>query len=79
MQALVEFTVRSGIGFSIFENDVTKSPESSVPVRDILVRIRMRIRILGSVPLANGSGCGSAPKSFVTLRMQKYIFFVSYF
>jgi hypothetical protein len=53
MQALVEFTVRSGIGFSIFESDMTKSPESSVTVRDILVRIR----ILGSIPLASGSGC----------------------
>jgi hypothetical protein len=28
-------------------------------IRDILVRIRMRIRILGSVTLTNGSGFGS--------------------
>ncbi len=28
-------------------------------IRDILVRIRMRILILGSVPLTNGSGSGS--------------------
>jgi hypothetical protein len=36
-------------------------------IRDILVRIRMRIRILGSQPLTNGSG--SVPKSSVTIRM----------
>jgi hypothetical protein len=28
-------------------------------IRDILFRIRMRIRILRSVPLTNRSGCGS--------------------
>ncbi len=34
---------------------------------DILVRIRMQIRILGSVPLSNGSGCGSGrPKNIGT-------------
>ncbi len=33
---------------------------------DILERIQMRIRILGAVPLTNGSGCGSVPKSTVT-------------
>ncbi len=38
-------------------------------VRDILVLIRMRIRILGCVPLTNG--CGSVPKSSVTFRMQQ--------
>ncbi len=38
-----------------------------------LVRIRMRMRILGSVPLTNGFG--SVPKSSVTLRMQ-YLFFI---
>jgi hypothetical protein len=40
-------------------------------IRDILVWIRMRIRILGSLPLNNGSG--SVPKPSVTFRMQKYI------
>ncbi len=47
-------------------------------IRDILVRIRMRMRILGSVPLTNryGCGCGSVPKSSVTLRMQKIYFFI---
>jgi hypothetical protein len=30
MQALVEFTVLSGIGFLIFANNVTKFPERSV-------------------------------------------------
>jgi hypothetical protein len=40
-------------------------------IRDILVRIRMWI--LGSAPLTNGSGCGSGSvsKSSVTFRMQK--------
>ncbi len=38
-------------------------------IRDILVRVRMRI--LGSVPLTIGSGCGSVPKSSVTFGMQK--------
>ncbi len=28
-------------------------------IRDIMVRIRMRIRILGSIPLINGFGCWS--------------------
>jgi len=32
---------------------------SVLRIRDILVRIQRRIRILGSVPLINGSGCGS--------------------
>jgi hypothetical protein len=33
-------------------------------IRDSLVRIGMRIRILGSLPLTNGSGCGSGrPKN----------------
>ncbi len=45
-----------------------------IRIRDILVRIR----ILGSVPLTNGSGCGSVPKSSVTFRMQKNLCF-SYF
>jgi hypothetical protein len=44
----------------------------------ILVWIRMRIRILGTAPLAYGSGCvygcGSVPKSSVTIRMQKIKF-----
>jgi hypothetical protein len=36
-------------------------------IRDILVRIRIRIRILRSVPLSNGSGCGSGrPKNIRT-------------
>jgi len=47
--------------------------QPSVPDRDILVRIR----ILESVPLTKGSGCGSGsvPKSSVTFRMQKFYFF----
>jgi hypothetical protein len=55
--------------------------EAVFRIRDILVRIRMLIRILGSVPLTNGfecgSGCdcGSVPKSSATLRMQKINFF----
>ncbi len=41
--------------------------ESVLRIRDILVRIRMRI--LGSVPLANGSGCGSGgPKKHTRSR-----------
>jgi hypothetical protein len=32
---------------------------SVLGIRDILVCIRMRIRILGSIPLTNRSGCGS--------------------
>ncbi len=46
-------------------------------IYDILVRIRMRIRILGSFPLTNGSGCGSGPQSSVTW-MQKNRFFIFY-
>jgi hypothetical protein len=38
-------------------------------IRDILVRIR----ILGSVPLTKGSG--SVPKSSVTFRLKKNLFF----
>jgi hypothetical protein len=45
--------------------------QSSIP--DILVRIRTRIWILGSVPLTNGSG--SVPKSSVAFRMHKNQFF----
>jgi hypothetical protein len=50
-------------------------------IRDVFLGIRMRIRILGSVPLTNGCGseCGSVPKSSVTFRMQKKYFFSSYF
>ncbi len=42
---------------------------SAIRIRFILVRIR----ILGLVPLTNGSGwgCGSVPKNSVTFRMQK--------
>ncbi len=45
-------------------------------IRDILILIRMRI--LGSVRLTNGSvcGCGSVPKSSVTFKMQKNYFFI---
>ncbi len=45
-------------------------------IRDILVRIRMRI--LGSMPLTYGPGCGSGPvrRSSVTFRKQKYLFFI---
>jgi hypothetical protein len=35
-------------------------------IRDIFVRIRMRIRILGAIPLTNGSRCGG-PKIFGSL------------
>jgi hypothetical protein len=39
--------------------------------RDILVRIRMRIRTLGSVPLTNESGIGSGrPKNIRILRVR---------
>jgi hypothetical protein len=38
-------------------------------VRDILVRIRMRMGILGSVPLTNGSGCGSGRPKNIRIRM----------
>jgi hypothetical protein len=41
-------------------------------IRDILVRIQMRIRILGFEPLTNG--CRSVPKYSVTFRMQKIKF-----
>jgi hypothetical protein len=34
---------------------------SVLGIRIIWARIRMRIWILGSVPLTNGSGCGFAP------------------
>jgi hypothetical protein len=40
--------------------------EAVLGIRHILVRIRMRIRILGSVPLTNGSGYGSGmPKKLM--------------
>jgi hypothetical protein len=42
---------------------------------DILVRIRMRIRILGSVLLTNGSECGSVLNSSVTFRMPNFFIF----
>jgi hypothetical protein len=73
MQVLVEFTVRSGIGFSFFENEVTNSLKAVFQIRDILVRIR----ILGSVPLTNGSGCGSVPTSsaFKDTKKNFLIFF----
>ncbi len=48
-------------------------------IRDILVRIRIR----GSTPLTNGSGCGSCYFSLVTLKTSaknlKIIFFAYYF
>ncbi len=42
-------------------------------ILDILVRIRMQIRILGSVLLTHGSG--SVSKSSVNFRMQQNLFF----
>ncbi len=39
--------------------------------RDILVRIQ--IRILGSVPLTKGSGCGSVPKYSVSLEGETFV------
>jgi hypothetical protein len=42
-------------------------------IRDILVRIRIRIRIIGSVFLTNGSGCGSGrPKNMRIREAQKH-------
>jgi len=64
----------------ILKNEASvKIPHASRPIKpefrncDILVRIQ----ILGSVPLTNGSGygCGSIPKSSVTFREQKNQFF----
>ncbi len=37
-------------------------------IRDILRRIRMRIRIPGSVSLTNGSGCGSGRSKNIRVR-----------
>ncbi len=37
----------------------------SVGYRDILVRIRMRIRNFGSVHLNNGAGCGSGTREVI--------------
>jgi hypothetical protein len=51
-------------------------------IRDILVRTRMRIRILGSVPLTNGSGCGSGrPENIriIRIRIQNTGAFTSFF
>ncbi len=42
-------------------------------IRDILVRIWMRIRILGSVPLTNGSGCGSGTPKNIQIRIRMRI------
>jgi hypothetical protein len=46
----------------------------SVSIRDILVRIRMRIP--GSLPLTNGSGFGSLSKSSMTFGMKKQFFHI---
>ncbi len=50
-------------------------------MRDILVRIRMRTRILGSIPLTNGSGCGSGrPKNIrIRMRIRNTGTFISFF
>jgi hypothetical protein len=40
-------------------------------IRDILVRTRMRIRILGSVPLTKGSGCGSGRPENIYIILQR--------
>ncbi len=52
-------------------------------VRDILVRIRMRIRILGSVPLTDESGCGSPGADpalfFSDVMTTKNIFSLSFY
>jgi hypothetical protein len=57
-------------------NDFDPIPAlSSVRTHDILVQIRMRIRILGSAPLTNGSGCGADadptpdPVLFLSIKM----------
>jgi hypothetical protein len=49
-------------------HSLTTKQKAVLRIREILVRILMRIRILGSVPLTNGSGCGSGsvPKYSVT-------------
>ncbi len=49
-------------------------------IRDILVRIRMRIRILGSLPLTNGSRCGCGPlvkshKEVTKLKKSKFSYY----
>ncbi len=48
--------------------------EAVLRIRDILVRIRIR----GSVPLANGSGSDSRPAIFV-IKNSKKLFFLCFF
>jgi hypothetical protein len=64
----------TGAGVLSFNPINRKSHGSVFRIRDILVRIRMRIPILGSISLTNGSGCGAVPKSSVTFKMQKLYF-----
>jgi hypothetical protein len=52
---------------------------SVLGIRHILVWIRMRIRIIGSVPLTNGSGCGfGRPKNIQILRIRIRISNIGY-
>ncbi len=90
LEVTVKNTLRfSGVLTGNAESDISSSGKehhrhlctcipSRIRIRDILIRIQMRIRILGFVPLPNG-GCGSVPRSSaVTFRMQKKSIF-SYF
>jgi hypothetical protein len=45
-------------------------PNAVFRTRDILVRIQMRIRIHGSVPLTNEYGCGSGKPKNICIRIQ---------
>jgi hypothetical protein len=57
-------------------HSLTTKQKAVLRIREILLRILMRIRILGSVPLTNGSGrgSGSVPKYSVTFRMHENFF-----
>ncbi len=47
--------------------------EALLGIRDILVRIRMRIRILGSVPVTNGSGMPKNIRIRVRMRIRNTV------
>jgi hypothetical protein len=52
---------------------------SSVGIRDILVRIRMRIQILGSVPLTNGPDADPEGPHMIRIRIPNTGTFTSFF
>jgi hypothetical protein len=54
-------------------------PRAVLGIREILVPIRMRIRILGSVPLTNRSGCGSGRPRNIRIRIRETCTFSSFF